>query len=182
MGAKGDGLRTGLVIVRGKARRSIEAAIADFWTHVDRRPSDAETLYRTHSPCCNWTSCKDKDGYGRFYVEGLFNRAHRFSYFIHTWDHPGDLEVCHTCDNPACVNPYHLFLGDNVINKLDCVTKGRQAKGERQGSAKLTAVEVLEIRRDFAPHVVTQRTLALRYGVTIANVQAVILRKTWRHL
>lgn len=73
----------------------------------------------------------------RYPVVGMQRRilkAHRLAYYIYYRIDPGHLLVCHTCDNPFCCNPLHLFLGTNADNAADRDGKGRQAKGERHGS------------------------------------------------
>ena len=82
--------------------------------------------------CWIWKAGKDKDGYGTIYI-GRHYRAHRVSYMIHCGAIPADNLVCHTCDNPSCVNPLHLFIGSSQDNVNDMVKKGRQAKGDRCG-------------------------------------------------
>lgn len=76
--------------------------------------------------CWLWTACKDKDGYGNFQFDGEKVRAHRFMYEIMKGPIPADICVCHTCDNPSCVNPDHLWLGTGSDNQKDSVLKGRQ--------------------------------------------------------
>ena len=72
----------------------------------------------------------------RTQVYGQFQHliASRVAYFLHYGVDPGDQFVCHTCDNPPCCNPAHLFLGDAMANKRDCVNKGRHARGEQLAS------------------------------------------------
>ena len=81
--------------------------------------------------CWNWTLRKDHGGYGRLKVQmgarDLFRLegAHRYSYQIFKGNIPSGLEVCHSCDNPSCVNPDHLWLGTHQQNMLDMHAKGR---------------------------------------------------------
>ena len=85
-----------------------------FWEKVD-----------TSGDCWTWTLNTDKDGYGRVRWDGKYVRAHRLAYRLSTGVDPHGMFVCHRCDNPPCVRPDHLFLGDNQINQKDSVEKGR---------------------------------------------------------
>lgn len=64
-------------------------------------------------------------GYGQLSVNGKLNLAHRFSYELAYGPIPNGLLVCHHCDNPRCVRPDHLFLGDHSANTVDMMSKGR---------------------------------------------------------
>ena len=91
--------------------------------------------------CWNWTAYKNNEGYGRLRAGGEKVLAHRLSYSIFKGEIAEGLFVCHTCDNPACINPEHLFLGTHQDNVSDCVAKGRHKgvlnspfkKGNRYG-------------------------------------------------
>lgn len=77
--------------------------------------------------CWLWTGSKDAKGYGFFKGK----RAHRASYEFFKEELIKGLCVCHTCDNPPCVNPDHLWLGTNHENILDSVKKGRRAQQKK---------------------------------------------------
>lgn len=115
--------------------------------------------------------------------------AHRISYVLRYGDIPEGAFVLHRCDNALCVNPDHLFLGDQVANMRDCASKGRIGalvhpeclpRGERHGMVKLTAAEVREIRAA-AAH--TRRdVLAVKYGVHRSTITSIISGKSWAHM
>lgn len=126
--------------------------------------------------CWKWTAGVDKDGYGRFQLNGSSFRATRISYTIKDKD-PKELCVCHSCDNPSCVNPDHLWIGTMQDDMDDCVKKDRQAKGEEQGSSKLTVEQVRKIIKSNELHEI----LARRYGVARGTITRIKTGKSWRH-
>ena len=128
--------------------------------------------------CWEWCGGIDKCGYGVYYVKER-RLAHRISYLIHKGD-PSGLCVCHSCDNPACVNPAHLWLGTVADNMRDRNKKNRQGHptGEINGRAKLTEADVLAIRSS----TLTRYQLADVYNVTPTNIFDILIRKRWRHI
>lgn len=98
--------------------------------HVARYGSPESRFWNSVSPepntgCWLWTG-SDDNGYGCLGVNGRRVRAHRYSWELaHGAPPPADMHVCHRCDQPACVNPDHLFLGDDSANMRDCGAKGR---------------------------------------------------------
>jgi hypothetical protein len=159
-----------------------------FWRRLDRSGGP--------DSCWEWPGKLGKDGYGRTQWRKRTARAHRVSWEIANGKQPGDLLVCHRCDNRACCNPAHLFLGTPAENSEDMAKKGRaaagerhgsrlhpgsRARGERAGSHKLTEEQVREIR---ALHEsgVSQHELARRYPVTRCTVGAIVHRRIWAWL
>lgn len=127
--------------------------------------------------CWLWTAYIDKNGYGTFKLKGVSYRSPRIAYFIANSVDPGKLIVCHTCDNPSCVNPDHLWLGTAVKNAKDCVQKGRRPKREQHGRAKLTEKDVREILASDE----VQQILADRFDVCQSVISSIKLGKHWNH-
>lgn len=130
-----------------------------FWTYVDRGEG-----------CWRWTGTGDRRGYGHFKVRGRMNGAHRFSYELHFGPIPRGLYVCHKCDNPACVNPAHLFLGTAADNARDRSRKGRSNHARRIAPA--TAERVVA---DYERGAGSQEALAARYGLSQSRVSQLVL-------
>lgn len=131
--------------------------------------------------CWLWLASKLPSGYGFFGWRGRVRLAHRVAWELDTGQEPPPwLCVCHRCDNPACVNPAHLFLGTKADNAADRDAKGRQARqrGETNGKAKLTEAQVLAIRA--APGLL--REIASDFGVTQQVISQIKRREIWRHL
>ena len=131
--------------------------------------------------CMEWTRSCDRDGYGYVQTSGKLKRAHRVAFERANGPIPEGKWVLHRCDNPKCVNPAHLFLGDNRSNVDDKVAKGRHAFGERNGRANLTEADIRQIRFDYALGE-RQVDLAKRYGVHQTHISLIVTRKEWAHV
>lgn len=140
--------------------------------------------HRKSAGCWEWTAATDVDGYGRFkgdFGGVVYKRAHRWSWAHHNGQHiPDGAHICHRCDNPRCVNPDHLYLGDNAINMADKMAKGRHRvqRGERAGKAKLTEAQVRAVLADPRPFT----TIAHEFGITRMTVSDIKRRVSWQHI
>ena len=132
------------------------------------------------SECWPWAKRRFKTGYGKFRIWGRVYKANRVAYFVAHKVDPGALCVCHTCDNPDCVNPAHLFLGTPADNVADKMRKNRHvaSPGERHGMHKLTETQVLAIRQADG----SQRAIAKLFGISQKQVFSILHRKSWKHL
>ncbi len=161
---------------------------AGHWTkkHAREIPTTQEQRFwarvQKSSDCWTWASTKAPNGYGVLRYKGHTASAHRISWELANGPVPAGLYVCHRCDNPACVNPEHLFLGTPAENTEDARVKGRLAHGERISLAKLTDSQVRQIRALYASGNCTYVQLALQFGVTKGTIGKVINRNTWAHI
>lgn len=110
-------------------------------------------------------------------------RAHRVAWELAYGPIPKGMCVCHRCDNPACCNPAHLFLGTVGDNNRDRHAKGRTVlpRGEHHGNAKITADDVREMRRRWAAGE-SFSALGRAFGVDYSNVSLIVKRKAWAHV
>jgi len=145
-----------------------------------------DTKYKVseESGCWLWVAYIDNTGYGSlsYGCRGDTEGAHRVSYELYKGPIPKGMCILHTCDTPTCVNPDHLFLGTQLDNIKDRNSKGRAAKGETHGSAKLTEEQVVTIRKEYAEGCCTQAVLATKYKVTNSVISGIINRRYWKHV
>lgn len=139
-----------------------------------------EEKYISRGPddCWYWMASLNEHGYGMISVGGRSGRpelAHRVAYKLYVGRIPNGVYVLHECDNPKCVNPRHLYLGNQAVNLGDCKARGRTAFGERNGRAKLSDAEVVDIRQRAAvgPRG-TQEALAREYGISPCHVSLLV--------
>lgn len=130
------------------------------------------------SGCWIWMLSVNTQGYGKVHIEGRSKRAHRASYETFVQKIPEGMNVCHTCDCPACVNPDHLFVGTMKENMNDCKSKLRQCIGERNRNSTLTKKEVIEIRALIVAGT-KQKDIARAYGIQEPAVSKIKYGQRW---
>lgn len=146
-------------------------ALSRFWAFVDKRGDD---------DCWNWQGGKNQQGYGLFWLNGRTIVATRAYYVMRGVALQVEQLVCHSCDNPSCVNPRHLWIGTHSQNMLDAYSKGRKSvAGENHPAARLTREKVKEIRV-LAQSGYSQSEISVLYGVTKSNIQAIVARRSWK--
>lgn len=128
-----------------------------FWTHVNKSAGP--------DGCWNWTAATSA-GRGRVYVAGRTVYAYRHAWFLtHGEEIPTGAAACHTCDNPICVNPSHIFLGAQRDNMLDAARKGRTI---RPGYA---SDEVVRSARELYAAGMSPRQVASKIGRPLGTVE-----------
>lgn len=131
--------------------------------------------------CWAWEGASNSFGHGQMSIKGKKVYVHRLSYEIYFGNIPDGFYVCHTCDNPACVKPTHLYIGTIKDNVSDCHKKGRfkPLLGSKNPKTKLSKDHVEEIRCLYESSSISQIQLARKYGVSQTAVSAILRNKTW---
>lgn len=161
------------------------------WRHLAQHSSNEEMKNRLlkkriinlKTGCWEWVGTKIKQGYGHISWNGKQTRVHRLSaYLWMNFDFNKNLEICHKCDNPACFNPEHLFVGTHKDNAKDMINKNRQARGEKIANSKLTEKDIVEIRDLYKSNLFFQKEIAEIYNVSLILIKKIINFKIWQHV
>lgn len=145
-----------------------------FWRSV-YKPADEQG-------CWLWTGGKDVSGYGSIqWSAKRERRAHRVSYILNVGEIPEGMQVQHTCDIRACVNPAHLYLGTPIENVRDSFDRGTFARGETHSRTVLSEPTVIKIRQYRALGAKT-RVLSQEFGTTQGNICNIVKGRSWKHL
>lgn len=148
----------------------------------------SKTVVNPETGCWEWQASKTPLGYGQMRFQGTRRLSHRVAWILFRGPIPTDenayetMGVLHSCDNPACVNPEHLFLGNQQANALDAVSKNRWGKrgmtGESHGRAVVTEEQVRAIRASSA----SPAELAIQFGLSKGAIQHILKRRSWKHI
>lgn len=143
---------------------------------------------RVPDQCWTWTGGKSQKGYGRFLVAGKMEAAHRVAYTVANGPIPAGMFVCHSCDNPRCVNPAHLWTGTPKQNNDDAIAKGRMVPkpkgvkpaclGTGNQTTVLDAAQVQEMRERVSRGE-KPAGLAREFGVHKQTAYDIVHGKTW---
>ena len=135
--------------------------------------------------CWIWQNCKQSDGYGSIRCGDKTWLAHRLIWTFENGKIPDGMEICHTCDNPACVNPKHLWAGTRADNNHDMMEKGRfipkYKNGSKNCNAKLSEKDVIEIRKK-SLNGYKLKELSKIYNVSYDTIRLISKRITWKHI
>ena len=157
----------GCVNPRHLVLKQISVPVEDrFWNKVNKGKPDQ---------CWEWTAWKNNKGYGQIGEGGKLKLAHRISWRLVYGAIPAGMKVLHRCDNPACVNPNHLFLGSQQDNISDMMAKSRGARGKKRWNCKLTEKDVHSIRKS----TLKQYKLAEIYNVCPSHISDIRNGKRW---
>ena len=148
--------------------------IETFWSHVTIKGVD---------DCWEWNGALLKKGYGQLGTAKGHFVASRIAWFLSNRKQPGRFLVCHTCDNPPCCNPRHLFLGSYQDNENDCVKKGRQyhAQGEKCGRSKLKNADITKIRQMYLMGY-NMTDIGNQFEVSQTQISRIIKYQRWAHI
>ena len=137
-----------------------------FWAHVQIGGLDE---------CWNWTRSVSRLGYGQLRFRKKIHSAHRIAWVLTFPDIPIVDKVLHRCDNRRCCNPIHLFLGSQADNMRDMAAKNRNFKaiGEKNGRAKITNAQVLEIL-EMSQNGITQTEIAKKFSLASSRISQIV--------
>lgn len=153
---------------------------------LEKVNKDGPYVKRLKSKCWVWTAAKMGKPplfhYGQFSLDGKLDKAHRVSWRLFVGEIPKYQMVLHHCDNPECVNPRHLYIGNHQDNANDRIKRNRSRKGEKSPVSKLTDKQVLAIRKIHKVNNFSHQKIADQFNVCRETITQIINRRIWKHL
>lgn len=152
-----------------------------FWSRVQKTDG-----------CWIWTAAHKPEGYGKMWMNGKLESAHRISWILTRGPIPDGLWVLHKCDNPPCVNPDHLYIGYRKENGRDAAERHRipygkdayfsKCVGEKNFNARCTDQIVRDIRAKYVPRKFGLWRLSKFFGLPRTTIGNIVNRRTWKHV
>lgn len=158
----------------GEVMKLASKDVARFWSKVDKSAGS--------TACWLWTAYRDYDGYGRLKVGGTSIVVTHIALFLVGKLRPSlEYKACHTCDNPPCVQPLHLFWGTQLDNERDKMRKDRHQYGAKHWAVTITQEQAMDIIRSIRNGGMNV-FIAKRIGISVHIVRDIRRNKTWKHL
>jgi predicted nucleic acid-binding Zn ribbon protein len=174
-----------------KCRNSIFGVVGNknrvFWKSatVDQKKRRIEKFFNSKvikkDGCWGWSASLDKNGYPMIFAGHTKVKGHRVSYEIFKGEIPKGFCVCHSCDNPTCTNPEHLWICTKYENQLDKQKKGRSSKCENHYISKLKNDDAKEIKKMISLGIPCTR-IAKKYKVHNMAIYNIKYGKSWKHI
>lgn len=141
------------------------------------------TVINADTGCWEFLGHRDECGYGRIHRDGKLVRVHRATFEDRNGPLPEGIEACHSCDNPPCWNPGHLYAGTHTQNMGDMIKRRRrrELRGSEKPTAKLTEQKVAEIKARLQNGEQCS-VLGREYGVTECAIGFIKRGRTWSHV
>lgn len=140
------------------------------------------TLPEPNTGCVLFEGFVNPQGYGNVKVRGVAKLTHRVTWEEVNGPIPEGAYVLHSCDTPACVNPDHLFLGNQYANMKDAAKKGRMRRGEEHHNAKLTEEKVRKLRDMRKNTGMSYRKLGNFFNVSSNVARDACVGESWTHV
>lgn len=139
--------------------------------------------------CMIWMGAIDGGGYGISYSgkkspagHNIPEGAHRLAYRAEIGTIKARAHILHWCDVPQCVNPDHLFIGNQASNMADMAAKKRSCIGSRHGRSTMSEATAIKLRAEYIFRKVTYRDLAEKYCLNPSAVAAVVRGASFKYL